>query len=92
MKMKTFTITIKGKVQRVWYRASAKEKALALSLRGRVWNMENGDVAAIVTGDEGNIQKFISWCHEGPPLAKVNLVLSDETDLQMFDGFEITRE
>lgn len=88
----TRKLTITGKVQGVWYRASAKDKALELSLTGKVWNETNGDVGAIVTGDEKNVQRFIDWCYQGPPLSNVESVSVEEMDQQEFKGFEITKK
>ena len=84
---------ITGKVQGVWYRASAKDKALALGLTGRVWNKSDGSVGAVVRGHEDKIDAFIAWCRNGPPLAKVNNVAVEESNDDLsYNGFEITRE
>lgn len=90
--MKTFHLHITGKVQGVWYRASAKEKALELSLTGKVWNEPNGDVGAFVQGPEENISAFIEWCKEGPMLARVDEVHIREEEIDVvFASFEISR-
>lgn len=89
---KTFYLQIIGKVQGVWFRASAKDLALSLSLTGKVWNEENGNVGIIIQGTSQNIKKFIEWSEHGPPLAKVEKVLQEEViDEFHFDSFEITR-
>lgn len=72
--IKTFHFSISGKVQGVWYRASAKDKALSLGLQGKVWNKKNGDVGAIVQGTMEKINQFATWCKKGPPLARVEEV------------------
>ena len=77
--MPVFKVHIKGKVQGVWYRASAKDKALELGLRGSVWNEPDGSVGAIVSGDEIATAAFIGWCWEGPPLARVEDVIVTST-------------
>jgi acylphosphatase len=46
--IKTFTLHITGKVQGVWYRASAKDQALALGLTGKIWNDVDDAVSAVV--------------------------------------------
>lgn len=90
--LKTYKLTISGKVQGVWYRASAKEKAIELGLTGKVWNEYDGDVGAIVQGPLDKILSFIEWAKEGPPLAKVDDVRDEEVheDLK-FASFEITK-
>ncbi|HUR31636.1 MAG TPA: acylphosphatase [Saprospiraceae bacterium] len=89
--LKTFRIVITGKVQGVWYRASAKDRAIALGLTGKVWNEPNGDVGAIVQGEEDKVMQFVQWCKQGPPLAKVDEVTYEEIDYQQFSGFDISR-
>jgi acylphosphatase len=90
--MKTFHLHITGKVQGVWYRASAKDKAIALGLRGKVWNQPDGSVSALVQGTDQEVAAFIEWCKEGPLLAEVNdVVVHEEMSTQVFSSFEITR-
>ena len=90
--MKTFQLRIIGKVQGVWYRASAKDKALALGLKGKVWNERDGAVGALVQGTDQSVSEFIEWCKEGPMLAVVNEVLVDEVAMtETFTSFEIVR-
>lgn len=88
----TRRLRITGKVQGVWYRASAKDKALELGLRGRVWNEPDGAVGAIIQGDEIQTAAFIGWCWEGPPMARVEEVAVSEVErAETFFSFEITR-
>ena len=90
---KTYKLTIRGKVQGVWYRASAKDKALSLGLTGKIWNEYDGDVGAIVQGPLDNILSFIEWCKEGPPLAKVDEVVEEEIDDdEVYSSFEIAKK
>ncbi|MFZ1679053.1 MAG: acylphosphatase [Saprospiraceae bacterium] len=72
---RTVKIHITGKVQGVWFRASAKDEALSLGLKGKVWNNEDQSVGAIAQGPDDKISVFIEWCKNGPPLAKVENVL-----------------
>ncbi|MBK9981736.1 MAG: acylphosphatase [Saprospiraceae bacterium] len=74
---RTVKIQITGKVQGVWFRASAKDEALLIGLKGKIWNNPDGSVGAIVQGDMDNINLFIEWCWKGPGLAKVENVLED---------------
>ncbi len=91
--MKTYHLRINGKVQGVWYRASAKDKALSLGLKGKVWNEPDGAVGALVQGSEELVSEFIEWCKEGPMLAEVKeVVVSVEPMTESYPGFEITRE
>ena len=85
-------LLIKGKVQGVFYRASAKELAVTLHLSGWVKNTPDGHVEAVASGSETALLQFIEWCKKGPPHARVenvesNLVSNDV----IYKKFEITR-
>lgn len=89
---KSFQLSIIGKVQGVWFRASAKEEAISLGLTGKIWNQPDGNVGVIIQGPMEKIIRFVEWCKEGPPLAKVEDVIYEEIAHDfMFNGFEITR-
>ncbi|HEX5113099.1 MAG TPA: acylphosphatase [Saprospiraceae bacterium] len=90
--MVTVSLRISGKVQGVWYRASAKDAAIGIGIKGKVWNERNGDVGVIVQGTREQIDTFIKWCKEGPPLAKVQDVkVEDVNTEEIYNSFEITR-
>ena len=87
--MKRYKLRIKGKVQGVWYRASARRKAGELGLRGFVRNEPDGSVYAEAEGEEAALQAFARWCREGPEMARVEQVEVEEGGLQGFEAFEI---
>lgn len=89
--MKTFNLFISGKVQGVFFRASAKKIAEEHQLKGWVKNTQEGHVEAIITGESTATDAFISWCRSGPKGAKVENVIIMEKDLLEFDNFEILR-
>jgi len=62
---------VSGKVQGVYYRASTAKKAKALDLTGWVKNLEDGRVELFAQGPECQVEKLLSWCEQGPILAKV---------------------
>ena len=67
-------LRIEGRVQGVFYRASAQDEAERLGLTGEIRNLPGGEVEAIVEGPKDRIEEFISWCRRGPPSAKVENV------------------
>lgn len=89
--MKTIQIIVKGKVQGVYYRQSAKEKAVDLEITGTVQNTVDGDVLIIATGNPDQLSTFTGWCRVGPPRANVIEVLTEEIPLQTFTGFRVLR-
>ncbi|MBI1226327.1 MAG: acylphosphatase [Bacteroidetes bacterium] len=88
---KHFNITISGKVQGVWYRASAQQAAQRFGLVGFVKNLPNGNVYCEAEGQESALQDFVKWCYCGPELAKVAEVKITEAPVQGFIGFEIRK-
>lgn len=91
--MPTVYLIIKGEVQGVFYRASAKEVAEELQITGWIRNSQSGDVEAMVSGNEHNIQQFVEWCKKGPRKAVVKeiIVKETETELKDYNGFQIIR-
>ncbi len=89
--MPTVHLLINGKVQGVFYRASAKEVADELQLTGWVKNTSNGDVEAMVTGSNEQLQQFIAWCKKGPARAVVSEVQVTFKAEEQFDVFKIAR-
>jgi len=85
-------LRIKGEVQGVFYRASAREEGTRLGLCGWVRNLPDGDVEAEVEGLDEKVQGFVNWCRRGPPSAVVSDVeverLEYKADLK---GFAILR-
>ncbi len=65
---------VHGRVQGVWYRASARDQAAGLGLRGWVRNEPDGTVRAVAEGPRPDCEALIRWCHTGPPLARVTRV------------------
>jgi acylphosphatase len=84
-------IIIRGRVQGVYFRASAKEKASALGLTGEVRNLEDESVEVLVAGDEQRVEQLIAWCRIGPPSARVEEVVVSDIEPKEFDGFRVVR-
>ena len=81
---------ISGRVQGVFYRASTHDIAVKLGLSGWVRNMPDGCVEAVACGSEQQLAQFESWLHQGPPMARVDRVITGQTtELPKNNGFEI---
>lgn len=89
--MPTIHLFIKGKVQGVFYRATAKKIAQKLKLTGWIKNTD-GNVEAMVTGTQEQLNEFIKWCKQGPEIAKVDDVIVAQHKETSFTDFEIVRE
>lgn len=81
---------VEGKVQGVWFRASTREQALALGLRGLAKNLDDGRVAVLAVGDAAAIEALARWLEHGPPMARVDRVeRSDVADAGDIAGFDV---
>ncbi len=89
--MPTIHLLIKGKVQGVFYRATAKKIADKLEVTGWIKNTKDGNVEITATGNEEQLKEFINWCKQGPESAKVEEVIVEQKPITSFDTFEITR-
>jgi acylphosphatase len=81
-------LLITGLVQGVGYRASFARQAGNLGLRGWVRNLSDGSVEAEVDGDAAAIEAIITWSHQGPPAARVDNVIVEDT-ANSHDAFRI---
>ncbi len=91
MGRKHYIIHVHGRVQGVFYRASARSHALALDLKGFAQNQHDGSVYIEAEGDEENLKQFVEWCRRGPDRAEVTEVLVEEAPLNHFSSFEVNR-
>jgi acylphosphatase len=89
--VKHLTFIVTGKVQGVFYRASARDVALGLGLKGIVSNLPDGSVRIEVEGDQVSINKFYAWCLEGPPRAAVDKIKVSEGTMQGYADFTVDR-
>ncbi len=91
MQEKHYNIIITGKVQGVFFRASTKQMADLLGLKGAVRNEPDGNVYIEVEGDQEMLTRFIQWCHHGPERAEVKYVSVNEGKVEKSGEFIIKR-
>jgi len=85
-------LTIEGRVQGVFFRASAQEEAIRLGVKGWVRNCPDGPVEVVAEGVKDKIEELISWCRHGPPGAQVHHVQVEWQEFRGgFESFRITR-
>lgn len=82
---------VKGKVQGVFFRASAQEAAVECGVKGWVRNTEEGDVELMATGSEEALQRFVTWCRQGPRRAVVEDVVVERKEEESFPSFKVIR-
>ena len=78
--MKTLNIHITGRVQGVFFRATAQEEAEKLGITGWARNEPDGSVAILAQGDAAPLEVFLEWCHVGPTSAQVEHVEIEEVE------------
>jgi acylphosphatase len=62
---------VSGRVQGVFFRASTRDEALRLGLRGHARNLADGRVEVVARGDDSALADLERWLQVGPPLARV---------------------
>lgn len=81
---------IRGRVQRVFFRASAEVEAQRLGLTGWVYNRPDGAVELVAEGSRHALEELAAWCGQGPPRAVVqDLVVSWQEYRGEFAGFNV---
>jgi acylphosphatase len=86
---KNLSILVKGKVQGVYFRRDTQLTANELGVTGSVTNQHDGSVIIQAEADDATLEKFVSWCHEGPELANVTEVVVSEGTLKGFQDFKV---
>ena len=89
--MQTVHLVIKGKVQGVFFRATAKEVANEMGIKGWVKNMPGGHVEVLASGDKEQLEKFIEWCRSGPKRAAVKELIITEREASSLPDFFIIK-
>jgi len=85
-------LRIKGRVQGVFFRYETQSVAQRLGLVGWVRNRLDGSVEVVAEGEKEKLDELIKWCHQGPPLARVDSVeVRWEEPTDEFKNFSIER-
>ena len=80
---------ISGKVQGVWFRASAKEQADQLGVTGWVRNLPDHKVEVLACGDKEKLAILQEWLKVGPKLAHITDVSMEELPYKEYRGFDV---
>ena len=74
MGLKQIQMRVHGRVQGVFFRASAQREAKRLGLTGYVRNRNDSSVELVAEGEETGIKDLIAWAQSGPSAARVDKV------------------
>jgi acylphosphatase len=89
--MRRVRVRIFGHVQGVFFRTSCLDRAERLGLSGWVRNVSGGGVEAVFEGPDRAVDRMLTWCREGPPLARVDRIESADEAPTGELGFRITQ-
>jgi acylphosphatase len=71
-----------GRVQGVFYRATAAQRARELGIRGYAKNLPDGRVEVLALGDAEIVEGFIEWLWIGSSASKVTSVEASDVTLE----------
>jgi acylphosphatase len=77
---------VEGRVQGVFYRASASDEAIRLGLSGWVRNRRNGSVELVACGQAEDVDRLEAWLWQGPRMSNVTSVIRTQQPVQEWDG------
>jgi acylphosphatase len=81
-----------GRVQGVFYRATAARRAQELGIRGHARNLPDGRVEVLACGERPVVEAFVSWLWIGSSACKVTSVEAHDSpvDAALPHGFHST--
>lgn len=82
-------MTVAGRVQGVFFRASCAEQAERMGVTGWIENRPDGGVAGHFEGSPEAVDALLEWCRIGPPRAAVTGVRVEDVETHEHRGFEI---
>ena len=88
--MKRVRVTVSGRVQGVFFRATCARLAREAGLGGYVRNLPDGRLEAAFEGDEPAVDAMVDWCRRGPDLAWVDSVEAVLEDLAGDTTFRVS--
>lgn len=86
--IKSYKITVKGKVQGVYYRKTIHHNVQELNISGYVKNLKNGDVEVGVNIEEERLNDFVEILKKGSNYSKVTRIEIRSND-QWYENFVI---
>jgi acylphosphatase len=83
-------VVVRGRVQGVFFRVEARDRARSLGLAGWVRNQPDGSVEAVFEGPRERVDSMVAWCERGPRGAQVETVDVRWEEPRGEHGFSIT--
>lgn len=71
---------VSGRVQGVFYRATARNRARSLGVTGHARNLDDGRVEVLACGAPEKVEEFIEWLWAGSSASRVDNVEVHDAD------------
>jgi acylphosphatase len=84
-----FRCLVGGRVQGVFFRASAREQAVRLGVTGYARNLPDGRVEVLACGAPQAVAQLRDWLRVGPPRAEVTGVACEPQDWRPMHNFTV---
>ena len=82
-------VVLSGRVQGVFFRGDARDRARSLGVSGWVTNLRDGTVEAVFEGRRDAVESMVGWCRRGPAGASVDDVQVAWEAPRSEDGFAV---
>jgi acylphosphatase len=82
-------VVVSGRVQGVFFRDSARRRALSAGVAGWVSNRSDGAVEAVFEGEPEAVDQLVDFCRRGPGRAEVAAVEVKDEEPEGLTGFEV---
>lgn len=83
-------VVVTGRVQGVFFRAEARDRASSLGLAGWARNNPDGSLEAVFEGEQERVESMVEWCRRGPSHAQVEDVQVAWEDPRGESGFTVS--
>jgi acylphosphatase len=82
-------VVVHGRVQGVFFRDSARQRAEAVGVAGWVANRPDGTVEAVFEGEDEAVEALVAFMREGPRSADVERVEVTGEEPEGLAGFDV---
>jgi acylphosphatase len=82
-------VTVRGRVQGVFFRDSVRQRATAHHVDGWVCNRSDGAVEAVFEGRPDDVERLVRFAETGPRQAEVESVDVREEEPEGLTGFDV---
>ena len=82
-------VIVRGRVQGVFFRDSARQRAQSRGVSGWVRNNPDGTLEAVFEGGGDDVDAMVRFCQQGPRGASVERVEVFEEEPEGLEGFSV---